>query len=95
MLGAVQFDGDARIGAEQIDFQRRRAVERDRQRGVQPKPPLGFGQRLEPSEQERLRRAPRAVGAVGIRRNVRAACTNRLASGVSTPSRTSRRTLPE
>ena len=41
MLGAVQFDRDARIGAEQIDLQPTLAIEWNWERDVETKSPLG------------------------------------------------------
>ena len=94
VLPAVEFDGDARLGAQQIDFHLPPAVKGNRQLGVQAEPAGGFRQRLQPPVQERLGGTAAAVDA--LRRpasTVRAAWTNRFASGASTPSRISRRTL--
>jgi hypothetical protein len=66
MLGAVQLDRDARIGAEQIDLQPTLAVEWNWERDVETKSPLGFRERLEPPEKERLRRTPRSIDTVGV-----------------------------
>ena len=64
MLGAVQFDRDARIGAEQVDLQPTLAVEWNWERDVETKSPLGFRERLEPPEKERLGRTPRSIHTV-------------------------------
>ncbi len=43
MLGSVQLDRDARIGAQKIDLQTALAVERNRESDVQAESPFGFG----------------------------------------------------
>ena len=50
MLGAVELHRDTRVGAQQVDFQTRQPVERDRQRMVDGKAALGFLQRFQPPE---------------------------------------------
>ena len=50
MLGTVQFDRDARIGAQKIDFHPALTVERNRERDIQTKSPFGFREGLEPPE---------------------------------------------
>jgi hypothetical protein len=42
-LGAVQFDRDARIGAQKIDLQTALAVEWNREGDIQTKSPFGLG----------------------------------------------------
>jgi len=95
VLAAVQFHGDSGIGAKQIDFEASGTIERDREREIDSKPTFRFGERFQPSEENasvalRARAAPSASGDTG-----RVTWVKRLASGVSTPSRTSRRTVPE
>ena len=43
MLRAIQLHGDTRLSAQEIDFQRPEAIERDRQRGVQLETPFVSG----------------------------------------------------
>ena len=94
MLAPSSFDGHTRIGAQQIHFHLSPAVEGNRQLGIQAEPTRSSGKRLQPAVEKRLGRTPRTLGAFGIgRQSARAAWTNRFASGASTPSRTSRRTL--
>jgi hypothetical protein len=55
VLSAIEFDGYARIGAQQIDFKSSEAVEWDRQRHIEMEASGGLGQRVESTVQERLR----------------------------------------
>lgn len=87
VLRTIQFQGEARVGTEEVDFQRASTVEGDGQRSVQQESALGLWKRLQALEEKRLRRAPSP--------RERTACTKRVASGLSTPSRINRRTLPE
>ena len=82
VLGTVQLDSDARIGAQQVDFQLALAIERNRERDIETESAFGFGECLEPPEEKRLRRAPESIDTVGVLGEPGAACTNRLASGV-------------
>ena len=66
MLGAVKFNRDAGIGAEEVNFQPTLAVEWNWERNVETKSPLGFRERLEPPEKERLRRTSRSIHTVGV-----------------------------
>jgi hypothetical protein len=67
MLSAIQLDRDARIGAEQVDFQLALAVERNRERDIETESALGFGKCLKPPEEKRLCRAPGSVHTLGVR----------------------------
>ena len=81
VLGAVQFDRDARVGAEQIDLQRPAPSNGIGSASVQPKSPLGLGSvssRRKRNASVALRARPTPSASAG---NVRAACTNRFASG--------------
>ena len=77
MLGAVEFNRYARICVHEINFRSALSVERNRQFDVQPEPAGGLRQSLQPAVQERLGRAPRAFGAVGVGRKGTGACRDR------------------
>ncbi len=66
MLCTVQLHRHTRIGTQEIDFQCPETVERNRQRDVDAETPLGLRQGLQSPEEERFRRAPRSVGAIGV-----------------------------
>ena len=66
VLRAIQFDRDARIGAEQVDLELALAIKRNLERDIETESAFGFGECLEPSEEKRLRRAPGSVGTVGV-----------------------------
>jgi len=55
MLSAIQFDGQTRVGAQQVDFKRSEAVEGDRQRHVETEEPIRLPQRLQSSIERRFR----------------------------------------
>jgi hypothetical protein len=95
VLVGIEFDDNARVGAQQVDLKDSEAVERDRQRHVETEASTGLRQCVQSPVEERLgcTSCPRGTSAsCGIGRAV---CTNKLASGVSTPSLMSLRTLPE
>ena len=66
VLRAIQFDREARIGAEQVDLQLALAIKRNRERDIETESAFGFGECLEPSEEKCLRRAPGSVHAVAV-----------------------------
>jgi hypothetical protein len=95
VLSAIEFDRQTRVSAQQVDFECSEAVERNRQRHVDTEASIGLLQRVQSPIQNAsvallARATPSASSGMA-----RAACTNRLASGVSTPSLMSLRTLPE
>ena len=55
VLSAVEFDGYARVGAQQVDLKCSEAVERDRQRHVDAEPSIRLPQRVQSSVEEGLR----------------------------------------
>lgn len=69
MLRTIQLHCDARLRTKEIDLQVPCAIKRDGQLHVEAESPLRCWQRLEPLEEKRLRRAPRALGATGIGRH--------------------------
>ena len=93
VLSAIQLHCDPRIGAKQVDFQSSQTVEGDRQISIEAEAFFVSGSvcnrwKRKRSVALRARSAPSASEAT-----VCATWTKRLARGVSTPSRASRRTL--
>jgi hypothetical protein len=54
VLSAIEFDDNARVGAQQVDFKGSEAVERDRQRHVETEPSTRLRQRVQSPIEERL-----------------------------------------
>ncbi len=93
MLRTIDLNDESRISAQEIEFHSAPAVEHNGKVDVQLKSSARLPQRFQPSIEECLGRTSRAFGAFGFWRNRTRGRTNKFASGVSTPSRTSRRTL--
>ena len=95
VLRAIQFEGEARVGTEEVDLERPGAIERESAvRVFSANRPAVSG-----SDSRRLKRnasvALRALASPSASGATRpTACTKSRASGVSTLSRIRRRTLP-